>query len=49
MHFQHLALRVNNPDKRYNPSVIQAPDLQSRYFYVYDPNGVSVQLKFKKR
>jgi len=32
-------------DKGYNPSGIMEPDPQSRYFYVYDPDGVSVQLK----
>lgn len=30
-----------------NPSDIRRPDQHSRYFYVYDPNGVSVQLKQK--
>ena len=33
--------------KGLNPSAIQNPDDQSRYFYVYDPNGVSIQLKQK--
>lgn len=28
-----------------NPSPIQVPGDGSRYFYVYDPNGVSVQLR----
>jgi lactoylglutathione lyase len=28
-----------------NPSAIQNPGDQTRYFYVYDPNGVSVQLR----
>ena len=28
-----------------NPSDIQNPDIQTRYFYVYDPNGVSIQLR----
>ncbi len=28
-----------------NPSDIRSPDPQNRYFYVYDPDGVSVQLK----
>lgn len=28
-----------------NPSDIQYPDDNTRYFYVYDPNGVSVQLR----
>lgn len=28
-----------------NASDIRTPDTNSRYFYVYDPNGVSVQLK----
>lgn len=31
--------------KRLNPSSIRTPDARSRYFYVYDPDGVSVQLK----
>ncbi|MHB1150744.1 MAG: VOC family protein [Eubacteriales bacterium] len=34
-------------DNGYNPSKIQEPDPQSRYFYVYDPDGLSVQLKQK--
>lgn len=34
-------------DNGYNPSKIMEPDPQSRYFYVYDPDGVSVQLKSK--
>lgn len=28
-----------------NPSPIQTPDPAMRYFYVYDPDGVSVQLR----
>lgn len=28
-----------------NPSPIQYPDDETRYFYVYDPDGVSVQLR----
>ncbi len=32
-------------DRGLNPSDIQKPDVQTRYFYVYDPNGVSVQLR----
>lgn len=32
-------------DKGLNPSAIQYPSDQTRYFYVYDPNGVSVQLR----
>ena len=32
-------------DRGLNPSEIQSPDSQTRYFYVYDPNGVSVQLR----
>ena len=32
-------------DRGLNPSEIQNPDSQTRYFYVYDPNGVSVQLR----
>ncbi|HZK60436.1 MAG TPA: VOC family protein [Anaerovoracaceae bacterium] len=31
-------------DRGLNPSPIQSPDSKTRYFYVYDPNGVSVQL-----
>ncbi len=32
-------------EKGLNPSAIQEPGDQTRYFYVYDPNGVSVQLR----
>ncbi len=32
-------------EKGFNPSPIQSPDEDTRYFYVYDPNGVSVQLR----
>ncbi len=32
-------------DRGLNPSDIQNPDPQTRYFYVYDPNGVSIQLR----
>lgn len=32
-------------DKGLNPSPIQLPNDNTRYFYVYDPNGVSVQLR----
>lgn len=32
-------------DKGLNPSAVQEPGDQTRYFYVYDPNGVSVQLR----
>ncbi len=32
-------------DKGLSPSPIQEPDDGTRYFYVYDPNGVSVQLR----
>ena len=31
--------------KNLNPSPIQVPGDGSRYFYVYDPDGVSVQLR----
>lgn len=31
--------------KGLNPSDIRSPDANSRYFYVYDPDGVSIQLK----
>lgn len=33
--------------KRLNPSDIRNPDPKNRYFYVYDPNGVSVEIKQK--
>jgi len=33
-------------DRGLNPSSIQNPDIKTRYFYVYDPNGVSVKLRF---
>ena len=29
----------------FNPSPIQDPGDQTRYFYVYDPDGVSIQLR----
>lgn len=32
-------------DKGLNPSDIQEPNDGTRYFYVYDPNGVSIQLR----
>lgn len=32
-------------DKGLNPSAIQNPDIHTRYFYVYDPDGLSVQLR----
>lgn len=32
-------------DKGLKPSPIQNPGDQTRYFYVYDPDGVSVQLR----
>ncbi len=32
-------------DRGLNPSAIQNPDIHTRYFYVYDPDGVSVQLR----
>ena len=31
--------------KNLRPSDIQCPDDDTRYFYVYDPDGVSVQLR----
>lgn len=31
--------------KDMHPSMIQEPDDGTRYFYVYDPDGVSVQLR----
>jgi len=39
------AMHKSALDKGLNPSDIQSPDTQTRYFYVYDPNGVSVQLR----
>jgi hypothetical protein len=39
---QKLAL-----ERGLNPSDIQNPDPENCYFYVYDPSGVSVQLKQK--
>ena len=36
-------------EKGFNPSPIRSPDPQTRYFYVYDPNGVSVQLMQKDK
>ena len=32
-------------DKGLKPSPIQEPGDKTRYFYVYDPNGVSIQLR----
>jgi len=32
-------------EKGLNPSDIHDPGDQTRYFYVYDPNGVSIQLR----
>lgn len=32
-------------EKGYSPSDIQIPGDQTRYFYLYDPNGMSVQLR----
>lgn len=32
-------------DKLLNPSAIQDPGDGTRYFYVYDPDGVSIQLR----
>jgi lactoylglutathione lyase len=32
-------------DKNLKPSPIQIPNDGTRYFYVYDPNGVSIQLR----
>ncbi|SKA85183.1 lactoylglutathione lyase [Clostridium sp. USBA 49] len=33
--------------KGLNPSEIRTPDAKSRYFWVYDPNGISIQLRQK--
>ena len=33
-------------EKGMKPSPIQNPDPETRYFYVYDPDGVSVQLRY---
>jgi len=32
-------------EKGLNPSAIQSPDINTHYFYIYDPDGVSVQLR----
>lgn len=32
-------------EKGFSPSDIRQPDAHIRYFYVYDPDGVSVQLR----
>lgn len=32
-------------DKGYKPSDIQEPGDNTRYFYIYDPNGLSIQLR----
>ena len=32
-------------DQKFNPSPIQDPGDGTKYFYVYDPDGVSVQLR----
>lgn len=32
-------------DRGLNPSAVQDPGDETRYFYVYDPDGVSVQLR----
>ena len=34
-------------DKGFNPSDIRQPDPQNRYFYVYDPDGISIEFKQK--
>jgi len=33
--------------KGFNPSEIKTPDPNSRYFWVYDPNGISLQIRQK--
>lgn len=33
--------------KGLNPSEIRTPDANSRYFWVYDPNGISIQIRQK--
>jgi lactoylglutathione lyase len=48
-----ICFETDNLDKKHklaqekdlNPSPIQEPADQTRYFYVYDPDGVSVQLR----
>lgn len=32
-------------EKGFNPSNVQDPGDETRYFYVYDPNGGSIQLR----
>lgn len=41
------AMHTLSQEKGLNPSDIRNPDEVSRYFYVYDPDGVSIQLKQK--
>ena len=42
----HLdAVHARATEKGRNPSDIRNPDPENRYFYVYDPDGASVQFK----
>ena len=36
-------------DKGLNPSAIRNPDPENRYFYVYDPDGISIEFKQKMK
>lgn len=36
-------------EKGLNPSDIRNPDPENRYFYVYDPDGVSIEFKQKMK
>ena len=41
------ALHKEAVEKGLNPSEIRNPDPQNKYFYVYDPDGLSVEFKQK--
>lgn len=36
-------------EKGLNPSDIRNPDPENRYFYVYDPDGISIEFKQKMK
>ncbi len=40
-------LRIKALDWALNPSDIRFPDPENRYFYVYDPDGLSIEFKQK--
>ncbi len=41
------ALHIKAQEQGLNPSDIRNPDPENRYFYVYDPDGVSIEFKQK--